>query len=334
MSIGAGRLRCGGDLRVLVTGVSGFVGGELGRHLRVDCGHHVLGISRRPPRDGSVDEFRPADLSAPLPADLGRLDAIVHAAALVTPWARPSDYERANVAATANVLAFAHRAGAPHLVLISSSSVLYAPGDQLGLSEATPLPAQPINAYAASKRRAEALVVSSGLDAAILRPRAVFGAGDTVLFPRILRAARSGLLPRFTRPDGSRAIGDLVSIDNLVRFIAAALERRVVGDFNLTDGQPVDIYGFLGTVLGRLGLPPPSWSLPASIAMPVAGALEAVSRTLLGWREPPLTRYGVGVFSQCKTFDITKAKLSLGAPRIATAEAVDRFVAWQKAQMR
>lgn len=38
-----------GSMKILVTGTSGFVGGAVGRYLRL-CGHHVTGLSRRAPR--------------------------------------------------------------------------------------------------------------------------------------------------------------------------------------------------------------------------------------------------------------------------------------------
>jgi nucleoside-diphosphate-sugar epimerase len=323
--------RCviGGRLRILLTGVSGFVGGALGRHLRA-AGHHVVGISRTPPRAGATDAFRAWDVSEALPDDLGDFDAIVHAAALASPWANPSTYVRINVRGTANVLDLARRSGAGHFVFISSSSVHYADGDQFGITETTPLPAQPTNAYAASKRAAEALVREAGMPHAILRPRAVFGVGDTVLFPRVLRAARLRMLPRFVRPDGQRTIGDVISIDNLVHTIGRAVELRATGDYNLTDGKPVDLYDFLGDVLARLGLPAPKARLPVGAAMAFAGMLESASKHAFGWREPPLTRFGVAVFSQSKTFDIGKAVAAFGPPPVPTAVAVERFVSWLK----
>jgi nucleoside-diphosphate-sugar epimerase len=292
----------------------------------------VLGVSRRPPRAEAADEFAALDLSQPLPADLGTFDAVVHAAALASPWARPADYRRHNVQATTNVIEFVHKTRVPHLVLISSSSVYYHDGDQFGITETGPFPPHPINAYAASKRECERLVLLAGTDAAILRPRAIFGVGDTVLFPRILRAARAGMLPRFSRAGGTRAVGDLISINNLVHFIARAIETRATGDFNLTDGCPVDIYDFLGSVLAQLGLPAPRHAVPASVANRIAGVFESVSKHLLGWREPPLTRFGVAVFSQSKTFDISKAIAAFGAPPVATETAVRHFVEWQRGE--
>jgi len=318
-------------MHVLVTGVSGFVGSAIGRFLRIEHGMQVTGISRTPPREAATDSFLAHDLSRQLPPGLGPFDAIVHAAALASPFARRDAYEAANVTATRNIVDLAAASPATHLVFISSSSVFYRPGDQFGITEVTPFAAPAINSYAASKQQAEAIVRSAPGPFTILRPRAVFGTGDTVLLPRILRAARLGLLPSFSRSDGLKAEGDVVSIDNLVRTIAEVLSRKVTGDFNLTDGKPVVIDRFVADVLARLGLPAPRFSVPARLASAVGGALEWTSAHLLGWREPPLTRYGVAVFSQSKTFDIAKAVHAFGPPSVTTEEALERFVAWYRA---
>ena len=314
-------------MRVLITGASGFVGGELGRHLR-GRGWRVTGLSRREPRPGACDAFAACDLNRPV-GSLGEpFDAVIHAAALSAPFGPPAAFERANVLGTRHALAL--RPPGARFALISSTSVFYRDGDQTGLTEAAPWGEPAINAYAESKRRAEALVRAAPGPWVILRPRAVFGVGDTVLFPRIARAARLRLLPRFRRPDGVRPVADLVSIDNLTRLIALALEREVDGDLNLTDGAPVDVEAFVTDALHRVGLPGPSFAVSVPAAMRAAGAMEAVARRV-GWPEPPLTRFGVSVFAHSKTFDVSKAHAALGPPPVPTAEAMDRFVAWWRA---
>ncbi|NEL81701.1 MAG: NAD(P)-dependent oxidoreductase, partial [Xanthomonas perforans] len=75
----------------------------------------------------------------------------------------------------------------------------------------------------------------------VLRPRAVFGPGDTVLFPRVIAAARKGALPRFvgqTQP----VIGDLIYIDTLCDYLyRAATAPQLQPAYNLTNAQPVDL---------------------------------------------------------------------------------------------
>jgi nucleoside-diphosphate-sugar epimerase len=316
--------------RVLLTGVSGFVGGALGVYLRSLGGYHVTGVSRGAAREGAVDAFRALDLTQPLPLDLGNFDAIVHAAALSAPWGAPASFQSQNVLATENVLAFARRGGCRKFIFISSSSVYYRHGDQLGITEKTPFPETPINLYAATKVEAERLVRESGLDSVILRPRAVFGPGDTVLFPRILRAARKGMLPRMKRADGTSPIGDLIYIENLCYYMERALALPCSGSFNLTNNQPVDLFAFLQDVVGRLGLRPTERAVPVSAAFAIAGVMEWGSRVFGGYREPPITRFGVEVMAYSKTFNIARAIAAFGPPPVSLEEGVERFVQWQR----
>jgi 2-alkyl-3-oxoalkanoate reductase len=312
--------------RALVTGISGFLGGALGRCLRARS-WHVTGISRRPPSPGSTDAHISGDLSR-MPLPNGSFDAIIHCAALAAPWGPASRFQRHNVLATRRVLTIP----ASHLVFISSSSVHYTYGDQLNLTEHTPLPLEPINHYARTKREAERLVESSGIPHTILRPRAIFGPEDTVLFPRILRAARKGMLPRIRRPDGTEAIGDLIYIDNLTYFIAQAVDNKILGTYNLTNHEPVALFPFLESIFLDLQFPRITRAMSASTAFGFASALELLSGLTLNRWEPPLTRFGIEVLVHSKTFEPTKSRQALGLPPIPMEEARRRFVAWQKQQ--
>lgn len=305
-----------------MTGTSGFVGGAVGHFLRLR-GHHVTGLSRRPPRALATDLAFAHDLAHPAP-ELGPFDTVIHAAALSAPWGRPAAFDAANIDGTRNALAIAARSGARFL-LISSSSVLYAPGDQHRLSEVPAPDSPPVNDYARTKRAAEALTFAYPGAWAILRPRAVYGVGDTVLFPRIARVARLRLLPRFRQK--VLAQGDLVSIDTLVRQVARAVEGDARGIFHLIDPAPVRIEAFVTDVLARLGLPGPAFTISPETARRAASGLESLSRRT-GWWEPPLTGFGIEVFTTTKTFDDRRARAELGPPDIPTDLAIDRFQRW------
>ena len=51
-----------------------------------------------------------------------------------------------------------------------------------------------------------------------------------MLFPRIRRAARKGVLPRMKRGDGLAPVGALICIENLSHYIERALALRRVSD--------------------------------------------------------------------------------------------------------
>lgn len=317
-------------MRILVTGASGFVGGRLAELAR-EAGHEVIGLGRRrldQPGYLSVDLGRtPAD---ELPALPWRPDAVIHCAARATPYAKRADYDRDNVVATQTVLDWCAALGSPRLVHVSSSSVLYRDGDQLDLTEETPLPATFANDYARTKADSERIVRTYGGSWVIARPRAVFGPGDTVLFPRIIAAAKAGRVPRLTGR-ATPAVGDLVYVDNLATYLLQLAERPDLGGvYHLTNAEPVEIQALLLEVIERLGLQAPTREVSLTTAMRAATVLERAWRVLRLPGEPPITPYGVGVLSWSKTFVPDKMLRDLGTPPISVAEGVEAFVAWQK----
>jgi nucleoside-diphosphate-sugar epimerase len=309
-------------MRVLVTGSSGFIGGHLFRRFR-EIGCDVTGIGRRAL---DLPGYVAHDLTRPLPFER-EFDVIVHGAARSSPWGSRREFFEHNVLATQNVLDYAEKHGRPKVVFISSSSVFYRHGHQLGIREETPLPAKPVNEYAATKQEAETRVRAYRGDWVIARPRAVFGPGDTVLLPRVLHAAREGRLPLLVGKDGP-AVGDLIYIDNLVdAIVSAATDARIRGAFNLTNNEPVVLFDFLLRLFEKLGIAPPSRRVRIPVAMAAAGALELVHKLFLPHKEPAITRFGIHVFAYSKTFDVTKMLTTIGAPRISLDEGLERTVA-------
>jgi nucleoside-diphosphate-sugar epimerase len=312
-------------MKLLITGASGFVGGALWRAAR-GKGHEVCATGRRALFDAV---YFSCDLSRGLEKDF-QPDVVVHAAARSSPWGSPREFAEQNVDATRHVVDFCERHGRPLLVHVSTTAVMYADEHQFGLDEQTPLPARPINRYAATKRVAEKIVEGYTGPWCIVRPRAVFGPGDTVLFPRILRAARAGRLPLIESEQTVR--GDLIYIDTLVDYLLRIAERRTEGLYLLTNNQPVPILEFLGDVLQQLGVPAPRRRIPVRRAMLAAGLIERTYGLLPFLGEPPLTRFGVSVFAYSKTFNVDKALRDLGPPSVTLVDGVERFVRWQRTQ--
>jgi len=316
-------------MNILITGASGFIGRSFMRQFSGHPDVHIHGVARRA-LDG-VPHYSQVDLSRPFTVPIVP-DVVIHGAALSSPWGTHAQFQRHNVEATAEVIRFCERHGRPKLVYLSSSSVFYRHEHQFNLSEDSPIGPTFVNTYARSKAQGEQLVREYPGDWVILRPRAVFGPGDTVLFPRILTAARKGKLPLFVN-DGPEPMGDLIYIDSLCEYIfRAATRAEVRGDFNLTNAQPVPIQPFLFDVLRRLNIPLPTRPLKVSRAMRMAALLEALWRVLPLRGEPPITRFGVSVFAYSKTFDISRTLAVLGPPSVALMDGVERFVAWQAAQ--
>ncbi len=316
-------------MKILVTGASGFVGRALVAHARRSGGWTVHGIGRR-----CLDEADYTSLDLTKPFDLPfRPDVVVHAAARSSPWGSRADFHRHNVLTTRNVIDFCQRRGHPKLIYVSSSSVFYRHCHQFDLTEESPIGPEFVNLYSETKYAGEQEVRAYPGPSAILRPRAVFGPDDTVLFPRILKAARAGRLPLIEPADGQPAIGDLITVESLANYLLRAAARsEITGDYNLTNNQPVPLIAFLLAIFERLGLPRPSRHVPVKRAFAFAAITEGLYRALPFLGEPPITRFGVSVFAYSKTFDVRKTLAALGPPSQSIADGVDAFVAWQRLQ--
>ncbi|HYF66012.1 MAG TPA: NAD-dependent epimerase/dehydratase family protein [Herpetosiphonaceae bacterium] len=315
---------------VLVTGGSGFVGQHLvGALLR--RGHRVAMLGR----DWSRAAATLAAGAIPISADLrdraaivaacaGR-DAVFHVGALSAPWGRAADFHAVNVGGTENVLAGCERHGVGRLVAVSSPSVLFDGRDQHLLTDAAPYPARFVSAYSLTKKLAEDRVRAAGergLAAVILRPKAIFGPGDTTLLPRLVAAARRGRLPQI---GAGRNLVDLTYVGNVVHALLLALEApAAVGNtYAITNDEHPALWEVIRAVLGRLGIPSALRRVPLGAALAAARLMEW--RAAVTGREPLLTRYSVAILARTQTYDIAAARRDLGyAPPIPLAAGIER----------
>ncbi len=305
------------DAIVLVTGATGFLGGAVARHLQAQ-GWKVLTTGRNAAAGAVLKqagiEFTACDLAHDA-VTLGKLimssTHVVHCAALSSPWGKLSDFQAANVVATSNVLAACQAAKIQRLIAISTPSVSFAYGPQRGLREDTPWTAPPANHYIATKREAELAVLAAGLPVIVLRPKALFGPGDTTLIPRVLKVAAGGRFPLF----GEDCLLDLTWINDAVAAVELALTAppSCVGNvYQITSGQPLSRRLVLETLFAACGLTVSFRPLSLPFALRLGSTMEWLSRlvTLGNW-EPPLTRYSVGALGFGQTLDISAARHDL-----------------------
>ena len=316
-------------MRVLVSGGSGFVGQHLVGALLAQ-GHRVAMLGR----DWSRAAATIAAGASPISADLrdraaiiaacAGQDAVFHVGALSAPWGRAADFHAINVGGTENVLAGCERHGVGRLVAVSSPSVLFDGRDQHLLSDAAPYPRRFVSTYSLTKKLAEDRVRAAqarGLATVILRPKAIFGPGDTTLLPRLVEAARRGRLPRIGA--GLNQV-DLTYVGNVVHALTLALEApAAVGNtYTITNDEHPLLWEVIGGVLDRLGIDSRLRRVPLGLAMAAAGLMEL--RAAATGREPLLTRYSVAILARSQTYDISAARRDLGyAPPVSLAEGIE-----------
>ena len=309
-----------------VTGGSGFVGGALIERLRRE-GWDVRALARSERAAERVRELGAEAVSG----DLGDGNALrdgaegsevaFHAAAKVEDWGDPADFERLNVHGTQNVINACREAGVRRLVHVGTEAALMAGQPLVNVDEGAPLRPDSPALYPSSKAKAEQLVRAAngdGLETVVVRPRFVWGRGDTTLLPQIAEMVRSG---RFRWVGGGRHLTATTHIDNTVEGLWLAATRGPAGGvWFVTDGEPVVFRDFVTAMVGTQGVEIPDKSVPAPVASTAAKVSEALWRRLRRPGNPPLTRFAVWVSSQECTIDISRAERELGYRPVTTRE--------------
>ncbi len=267
-------------MRIAVTGASGFCGGAVAR-LAAEHGHDVICVSRRP---GPVGRHVGWDATRDEP-DLAGADAVLHLAAAVgdpRPGRRAEAAFRAvNVGGTERLLAAAR--GRP-VVWVSSASV-YRPGPYAApVREDHPADAQR-TAYGRTKSEGEKVALAAG--AVVLRPRAVYGAGDPHLMPRLRRTVRAG---RAWLP-GPDVPLSLTAVENLASACLAAI------------GWPPGAYNIADDVVYRRDA-----AVAAVLGVPVRHVPIRIARAAAVVAGPALTRYAIDQVTDGMVLDIGKAR--------------------------
>lgn len=308
-----------------MTGGSGFIGARLIERLRRD-GWGVRALARS---DTAAARVREAG-AEPVSGDLGEAaalargsrgaDTVFHAAAKVQDWGDWDEFRRVNVGGTKAVLAAARAAGVRRFVHVGTEAALLHGQPLVHADERTPLAFDSPVAYSATKAAAEAAVLAAGgLETIVVRPRFVWGPGDTTLVPTMAEMVRSG---RFRWIGGGRHLTSTLHIDNCVHALVLAADHGTSGAaYFVTDGEPVEFRAFVTALLAARGVTPGDGSVSGPVARAVARAAEAAWRILPLPGAPPLTRFGSWFASLECTLDDSRARADLGYAPVVSREA-------------
>ncbi len=315
---------------VLVTGGTGFLGQHLAAML-LARGDSVRLLGRNMTAAKALLERG----AVPVVADLRQRDAIMsacegvevvyHAGALSAPWGRLADFFEINVGGTEAVLAGCLKYGVRRVVYVSSPSVVFDGGHQRLSTEDAPYPCRFASVYSLTKKLGEDRVRAAShqeFETVIMRPKAIFGPGDTSLLPRLIEAARRGRLPQIG--DGSNLV-DLTYVENVAHamLLAADSSQAINKTYTITNDEHVPLWEVIRAVLERLRLSTHLRAVPLPVALTAASVMESMA-TITG-REPLLTRYSAAILARTQTYDISAAKRDLGyAPIFTISEGIER----------
>ena len=261
----------------LITGVAGFIAARVAE-LLLDAGHVVVGLDNlNDAYDVRMKEYRLqqllgrenftfhkldisdwAAMEGWFSATLPRFDAVINLAAragvrasIENPWV----YVDTNMTGTLNLLELSRRAGIPKFILASTSSIY-------GLNAPLPTPetadsSRPLQAYAASKKGAEAMVHAYhhlyGIDATIVRFFTVYGpAGrpDMSVF-RFIRWIVEGETLHLNG-DGTQTRG-FTYIDDIARGVIQALKSVGYEIINLGGHESISMNGLISLIESKVG---------------------------------------------------------------------------------
>lgn len=330
-------------MKVVLTGGTGFIGGKLAASL-IARGYHVKCLVRKTSKVGELSKLGVelcygdlSDFSSIKNATRGG-DVVYHLAAHVSDWGSKEEFYNVNVEGTRNVLRASNETDVKRFVYLSTSTVLWKSSfwhinNLTHIDETYPYPSSYNDLYNETKAEAEKLVNKyhndTGLETVILRVSAVWGPGDTVILPRLAKAAKKGIL--FFIGRGNRWVSPCY-VENLVQALILAGEgEKAAGNiYFINDGIKIEHEQFIHRLLKTVGIDwSPGISIPYSLAYGLASLLEFGARIAKSKKPPVLTKFAVAALAGSRTYSIEKAKRELGyKPGVDFEQGLRRLGDW------
>lgn len=301
-------------MRVLITGVSGFVGGHMVDLLRAEAPQaEIVGLDSRPGNRARAlgIEIVKADLQDPVSVrqalEQVRPDRLVHLAAQSSPqrsWEDPAGTLKTNLLGLLHLLEAARTLSLEPRLLVVGSAEEYGlvQPHEMPLREEAPL--RPTSPYAVSKvaQGFLALQYALSLGLPIVRTRTFHHTGPRrgeqfaeSSFARQLAEIEAGRRPPWVEVGNLDAVRDFTDVRDVVRAYWALLDRGAPGEvYNVCSGRGVKMTDLLEELVALSGLEveirvDPSRLRPLDV--PVVVGDPSRLRAATGWHASiPLSR--------------------------------------------
>lgn len=316
---------------MLVTGASGYIGGQLALRLRRE-GRSVRTLMRP---SSCVDHLVAAGVDLVQgdirnPEDVARAVEGVHlvyhiAGVFRTAGHSDSLYMDVNHGGTQNVMDAAKRHGVARVV---HNSTIGVHGDVQEVPCTEDSPFNPGDAYQRSKLEGERCAreaFASGLPGTVCRPSSVYGPGDL----RNLKLFKMLRLSRFWMFGSGETLFHPAYIDDLIEgFLLCGSHPAAIGRTYLLAGpEYVTLNQWVAAAARAVHREPPRRRLPYWPLGTAAAVCEAVCVPF--GIEPPLHRRRARFFVNKRAFSSARASEELGYnPRVGVVEGCRRTAAW------
>jgi nucleoside-diphosphate-sugar epimerase len=291
-------------MTILVTGASGFIGGHVVAQLARTRAHRIIATGR-----SLTDRFKTMERVDYFPRDLRQTfpdtscDVCIHAAGLADDQSKAEQFEQNNVEATVRLLQAIPSCKV--FIYISSASV-YDFSDGKVKTEADAQLDTTTSQYGRSKLNGELKVKASGIPSVyILRPRAVYGPGDRVLLPRILKLIRQR---RIFVPGAFNALTSLTHVQNLYEGIQACIQQARPGQhtYNIADQSVYRLKEVIGAIAHRKH----NHQNFVHVPLPIVKASMSIQQAL--GKKSVVTQQSLNYMTQDSVLSIDKVQAELG----------------------
>lgn len=321
-------------MKALVTGATGFTGGQLALRLQKQ-GDSVRAIVRDPSKATDLAaagiEVVKGDLTdrASVAAAIRGVDVVYNIGALYrTAGLKEAVYRAVNADAVPMIIECAKEAGVRRVVHCSTVGVH---GDVENPPANEDAPLRPGDVYQETKVLGEQLgheaALRTGVELVIARPSGIYGPGDRRLLKLFGGVARG----RFLFLGDGEIFYHLTHVDDLSDgFRLCATVPAAAGRTYLLAGGEVTTLNEVVKITAEIArVKPPAMHWPVWPFWLAGAACEAVCAPF--GIEPPIFRRRVDFFTKSRAFDISRARAELGfAPRVGLREGIGRTLEWYR----
>ena len=320
-------------MKVLVTGATGFIGGNLARELWWR-GYQVQALVRPGSNTLTIEDTGiepvPGDIldAASVRRAIVGCQAVFHCAAAYTFWARDSRViYRTNVDGTRIVLEEARRCGVEKVVYTSTVSTIGLTPGGLGSEDVPVDPRHLVGHYKKSKYQAEQVALrmaAEGLPVVVVNPTAPVGPWDVKPTPtgKVVLDFLRGKIPAYVDTGMN-----LVDVADVAAGHILAMEHGVPGQRYLLGNRNLSLKRVFKLLEDLTRRPAPRLRLPFWIAVGAGYIDQALEGTLLR-REPGIPLEGLKVSKTPMYVSCQKAVIELGLPQSPVEDALEKAVRW------